>query len=108
RSTLRTDGWRGYTNAALVGYSHRVRLVRTPERAAKVAPHIHRDFSNLKAWLNGTPHGVEPKYLQNYLDEFVFRFTRRKTPLPAFQTLLGIAATKAPLPLGDWVHRSQP
>lgn len=33
RSTLRTDGWRGYTNAALVGYTHRVRLVRTPERA---------------------------------------------------------------------------
>ncbi len=64
RSTLRTDGWRGYTNAALVGYTHRVRLVRTPERASKGAPHIHRVFSNLKAWLNGTHHGVEPKYLQ--------------------------------------------
>ena len=32
-STLRTDGWRGYSDAALRGYRHRVRIVRTPERA---------------------------------------------------------------------------
>jgi len=41
-------------------------------------------FSNLQAWLNGTHHGVEPKYLQSYLDECVFRFNRRKTPMAAF------------------------
>jgi hypothetical protein len=107
-ATLRTDGWRGYSDAALVGYKHRVRMVRTPERAHKVAPHIHRVFSNLKAWLNGTHHGVQPKYLQSYLDEFVFRFNRRKTPMAAFQTLLGISANKAPLTLCDLVDRSQP
>ncbi len=107
-STLRTDGWRGYSEAALVGYKHRVRIVRTPGRAHKVAPPIHRVFSNLKAWLNGTHHGVEPKYLQSYLDEFVFRFNRRKTPMAAFQTLLGISVNKAPLTLGDLVNRSQP
>jgi hypothetical protein len=107
-ATLRTDGWRGYSDAALVGYKHRVRIVRTPERAHKVAPHIHRVFSNLKAWLNGTHHGVQPKYLQSYLDEFVFRFNRRKTPMAAFQTLLGISANKAPLTLCDLVNRSQP
>ncbi len=107
-STLRTDGWRGYSDAALVGYKHRVRMVRTPERAHKVAPHIHRVFSNLKTWLIGTHHGVEPKYLQSYLDEFVFRFNRRKTPMAALQTLLGISANKAPLTLDELVHRSQP
>ena len=107
-STLRTDGWRGYSDDALVGYKHRVRVVRTPERAHRVAPHIHRVFSNLKAWLNGTHHGVEPKYLQRYLDEFVFRFNRRNTPMAAFQTLLGIATQKAPLPLRDLVVLSQP
>ena len=107
-STLRTDGWRGYSDDALVGYKHRVRVVRTPERAHRVAPHIHRVFSNLKAWLNGTHHGVEPKYLQRYLDEFVFRFNRRNTPMAAFQTLLGISTKKAPLPLRDLVVLSQP
>lgn len=98
-STLRTDGWRGYSDDALVGYKHRVRVVRIPERAHRVAPHIHRVFSNLKTWINGTHHGVEPKYLQSYLDEFVFRFNRRNTPMRAFQTLLGISTRKKPLPL---------
>jgi len=107
-STLRTDGWRGYSEVALVGYTHRVRVVRTPERAHRVAPHIHRVFSNLKAWLNGTHHGVEPKYLQRYLDEFIFRFNRRNTPMAAFQTLLGISTQKAPLTLSELVNRSQP
>jgi len=107
-STLRTDGWRGYSDAALVGYTHRVRVVRTPERAHRVAPHIHRVFSNLKTWLNGTHHGVEPKYLQSYLDEFVFRFNRRNTPMAAFQTLLGLSTQKAPLTLPELLNRSQP
>jgi transposase-like protein len=107
-STLRTDGWRGYSDSALVGFKHRVRIVRTPERAHRVAPHIHRVFSNLKAWLNGTHHGVEPKYLQSYLDEYIFRFNRRNTPMAAFQTLLGISAQKTPLTLRALSNRSQP
>ena len=107
-ATLRTDGWRGYSDAALVGYPHRVRVVRTPERAHRVAPHIHRVLSHLKTWLNGTHHGVEPKYLQSYWDEVVFRFNRRHTPMAAFQTLLGISTQKAPLPLPELVNRSQP
>ncbi len=56
--------------------------------------HIHQAFGNLKTWLNGTHHGISPKYLQAYLHEFVFRFNRRKTPMAAFQTLLGIATQK--------------
>ena len=98
-STVRSDGWRGYAEQVLAGYKHRVRIVRTPERAHRVAPHIHRVFSNLKTWLTGTHHGVEPKYLQTYLDEFIFRFNRRLTPMAAFQTLLGISLQKKPLPL---------
>lgn len=107
-ATVRTDGWLGYSDDALVGYKHRVRIVRKSTRAHRVAPHIHRVFSNLKAWLNGTHHGVEPKYLQSYLDEFVFRFNRRQTPMAAFQTLLGISTQKTPLTLQELANRSQP
>ena len=107
-STLRTDGWRGYSDAALGSYTPRVRVVRTPERAHRVAPHIHRVVSNLKTWLNGTHHGVEPTYLQRYLDECVFRVNRRHTPMAAFQPLLGLSTQKAPLPLPKLVNRSQP
>ena len=83
-----TDQWKGYSATALAGYRHDLHHPETH------ALHIHRAFGNLKTWLNGTHHGVDPKYLQNYLDEFVFRFNRRKTPRAAFQTLLGLATRK--------------
>jgi hypothetical protein len=34
--------------------------------------------------------------MQAYLDEFVFRFNQRRTPMAAFQTLLGIGSRLAP------------
>lgn len=93
-SRIRTDGWPGYSEAALAEYIHHVRVIGPYQRAHKRLPHIHQVFGNLKIWLNGTHHGVEPKYLQGYLDEFVFRFNRRQTPMAAFKTLLGIASHK--------------
>ena len=98
-SEIRSDGWRGYSKTAMKGYDHGKRIVGSSERAHLVAPHIHRVFSNLKTWLTGTHHGVEPKYLTRYLDEYVFRFNRRQTPMAAFQTLLGIASNKKPMSL---------
>ena len=53
-------------------------------------------ISNLKTWLRGTYRGVSERQLQAYLDEFVFRFNRRRTPMAAFQTLLGIGASLPP------------
>jgi transposase-like protein len=100
-SRVRTDGWPGYSEFALEEYRHHVRVVGDPSRAHRRFPHIHRVFSNLKAWLNGTHHGVEPKHLPSYLDEFVFRFNRRNTPMAAFQTLLGISTQKRAVPLSE-------
>lgn len=97
-SLIRTDGWKGYSKNALANYKHDMHIQRESE-AHQLAPHIHRVFSNLKTWLTGTHHGVEPKYLQGYLDEFVFRFNRRQVPMAAFQTLLGISSTKPPASL---------
>jgi transposase-like protein len=99
KSRIRTDGWRGYSDTALEDFIHHVRIVRSAQRAHKRFPHIHKVFGNLKTWLNGTHHGVDPKYLPSYLDEFVFRFNRRQTPMAAFQTLLGISLQKKPLTL---------
>jgi len=70
-----------------------------PANAGKYAPHIHRAFGNLQTWLNGIHHGVDPKYLQRYLDEFVFRYNRRETPMVTFRSLLKIV-TGSSKPLG--------
>jgi len=39
---------------------------------------------------------VSAKHLQAYLDEFTFRFNRRRTPMAAFQTLLGLGSQEPP------------
>jgi hypothetical protein len=60
--------------------------------AAHVAlPWVQQVFSNLKTWGLGIYHGPRRKHLQFYLDEFVFRFNRRRSRHAAFQSLLAIA-----------------
>ena len=46
--------------------------------------------------MHGTHRGVSDEHLAVYLDEFVFRHNRRRTPKAAFQTLLGLGAQQAP------------
>ena len=93
---VRTDGWPAYAPLAAMGYRHRPRPQRDPQRAAKLSPRVHRVVGNLKTWLRGTHHGVGNQHLQVYLDEFTFRFNRRRTPMAAFQTLLGLATRHGP------------
>ena len=40
-------------------------------------PWVHIAIGNFKTFLLGTFHGVSGKYLQEYLDEFCYRFNRR-------------------------------
>jgi len=98
-STIKSDGWRGYSNEALNGYKHLSHIQQSPQQASELAPHIHRVFSNLKSWLTGIHHGVDSKYLQSYLDEFVFRFNRRGYPMSSFRSLINIMVSKTPITL---------
>ena len=94
-STELTDGWQGYAPLRK-GYDHRPSTVGDPRNASKLFPRVHRTFSNLKTWLQGTHHGVGAKHLPHYVDEFVFRFNRRRTPMAAFQLLLGLSSRHPP------------
>lgn len=78
--------------------SCRARAVIGPMAAHIVMPAIHRVFSNLKVWALGVYHGLRRKHLGAYLDEFAFRFNRRKSRHAAFATLLGIATASKPAP----------
>ena len=96
-STIKSDGWRGYSSGAMKGFKHLVHIQQ--QQGSELAPHIHRVFSNLKSWLTGIHHGVDSKYLQSYLDEFVFRFNRRQYPMSSFRSLFNILVSKAPITL---------
>ena len=61
-----------------------------------ILPRAHRALANLKTWLQGTHRAASAKHLQVYLDEFVFRHNRRRTPMAAFRTLLGLGAMHEP------------
>ena len=101
-SKIKSDGWSGYSNDALNGYKHLRHIQQSPQQASELAPHIHRVFSNLKSWLTGIYHGVDTKYLQSYLDEFVFRFNRREYPMSAFRSILGIVTSKKHITLAEF------
>ena len=102
---VRTDGWSGYSGIEKHGYRHDPFILRDPEQASKVFPHIHRVFGNLKAWIVGTFHGVSPKHMQAYLNEYVFRFNRRFEPWQAFNAALGLAA-ESDAPTYEQLYRS--
>ena len=101
-STIYTDDLKTFTALEEAGYKHvsRPQPHRTDLRkgAKSVVPLADRAIGNLQQWLTGTYHGVSRAQLQVYLDEFVFRHNRRKTPMAAFQTLLGLGTQHAPAP----------
>src|SRR5215471_11589232 len=101
-ATIYTDGLKSYSDLEVAGYRHVPRI--QPSRAAlrkgtkSAVPLADRAIGNLQQWLIGTYHGVSKDQLQVYLDEFVFRHNRRKQPMAAFQTLLGLGTAKPPTP----------
>jgi len=105
-SWVKTDDFATYDRLEDAGYVHEI-------VGGKRMRHIHQAFGNLKTWLEGTHHGVSQKHLQAYLNEFVFRHNRRRMPMAAFQTVLGLgmrlsAPTRRELyrtgKEGGWVH----
>jgi transposase-like protein len=93
---VHTDGFAGYNGLAQFRFDHRPRSQRSVPPGEQLLPRAHRAVSNLKAWLHGTHRDVSRRHLQVYLDEYTFRHNRRRTPMAAFQTLLGLSTLHQP------------
>ncbi len=80
-SVVHTDGWLGYLPIEKEGYQHKITFIKgKKEAASELLPRVHLVISLLKRWLMGTHQGaVSSKHLDYYLDEFTFRFNRRKS-----------------------------
>jgi transposase-like protein len=107
RSIVHTDGWKGYNGLSKAGFDHRPRSQRAGIGEEPFLPRAHRAISNLKAWMLGTHRGVSKEHLPVYLDEYVFRHNRRRTPMAAFQTLLGLGAAHEPATYKEISQRDQ-
>jgi transposase-like protein len=101
-STVYTDAYKSFDRLPATGVRHvpRKQASRSEFRRGvpSVVPVADRAIGNLQQWLIGTYHGVSKAQLQAYLDEFVFRHNRRRQPMAAFQTLLGLGSGRAPTP----------
>ena len=101
-STIRTDGWTGYNGLKEKGYNHIVVKHQEEEPGHDPTPLVHRIASLLKRWLLGTHHGrVEASHLRYYLDEYTFRFNRRRARSRGklFYELIRQALLVDPMPL---------
>ena len=80
-ATIHTDGWRGYAGLPAAGYRHQVTVIGGgSEPAHEIMPRAHKVAALLKRWLLGTLHGgIQHQHLDYYLDEFTFRFNRRRS-----------------------------
>jgi transposase-like protein len=98
KTTVFTDAWGSYKALTQLGIDHRPRKGGHGRQARNVLPWAHTVFGNLKTWLRGTFHGVSPKHLQRYLDEFSYRFDRRWREGELFGFVLRRVARGQPLP----------
>jgi len=107
-ATIHTDGWRGYSGLPAAGYQHIATSISGgDEPAHEVMPRVHNVAALLKRWLLGTLQGgVQQQHLDYYLDEFTFRFNRRRSKARGllFHRLAQQAVAVAPATYSSIIH----
>lgn len=114
-ATVITDAWQGYRGLERKGYIHDRRSQRAAsargEDPGALLPGVHRIASLAKRWLLGTHQGaVDAAHLPNYLNEFVFRFNRRRSRSRGmlFYRVLELAVAHGPVRYRDLARTKSP
>lgn len=109
-SVVHTDGWLGYQPLEGKDYRHKITFLKDNKKtASELMPRVHLAVALLKRWLLGTHQGgVSLEHLDAYLDEFAFRFNRRKSRSRGklFYRLLEQAVAVEPVPYKSLVKCS--
>jgi transposase-like protein len=109
-SVIHTDGWLGYQPLEARDYRHKITFLKDSKKtASELMPRVHLSVALLKRWLLGTHQGgVSLEHLDAYLDEFAFRFNRRKSRSRGklFYRLLEQAVAVEPVPYKSLVKCS--
>ena len=105
----------GYHGITGLGYAHERRSQRAArargEDPGALLPGVHRIASLAQRWLPGTHQGrIDEAHLQSYLNEFVFRFSRRRSRSRGmvFYRVLELAVGHHPVRYRDLVANPQP
>ena len=106
-----TDGWNSYPGATKDLYVHEPIPGASGADASKLLPGVHKISSLAKRWLLGTHQGsVDEEHLPAYLNEFVFRFNRRRSRSRGlvFYRVLELAAAHDPVRYRDLIANPKP
>lgn len=106
-STILTDGWKGYVDLNKMKYKHIIEEKTVKLDEENITPNVHKIASLLKRWLLGTHQNfTSPEKLNYYLDEYTFRYNRRKTKSRGylFYVLLKQAVSHEPVYAKDLVE----
>jgi transposase-like protein len=95
--TVRTDAFPALNTVGET--QNHLKKVTPAKEAMNWLPWVHIIIGNLKKFLNGTYHGVSSVYLQEYLDEFCYRFNRRFWEFELPYRLLNACLTHVPVKL---------
>lgn len=91
-STITSDDSKSYTNFKSFVKEH-VHQVIEPAQVGKIFPWVHIAIGNAKRLLLDVYHDITPDYLQNYLNEFCYKFNRRRFGDGLFDRLMVAALT---------------
>ena len=95
-SLIYTDEWTAYDRLGKAGYTHR-RIRHSARVYVEGDTHtqtIDGFFGLVKNAIRGVHHGVSHKWLQGYLNEYVWRWNRRDQPRLIFEDMLVGAASR--------------
>ena len=95
KSMVNTDGSPSLINLKNVDVDYQA-MDGNQEAIDRGLPWVHKFIANAKVWLVETHHGVESKYLGQYLAEYTYRFNRRHDPDSLFFRALGACVNARP------------
>ena len=100
-STIQTDGWKGYSKLNQKGYTREVIPRENTNPGESLLPLADLNISLFKRWALGTHQGaIGHDHIGYYMDEFTFRYNRRKSKNRGllFQRLVENAVRIDPIP----------
>ena len=86
-SIVISDGYRGFSGLSEIVEKHNAMVVPQKEAHIKL-PWVHAVISNAKRNLLGVHHSIGKGFLQNYLNEFVYKLNRRTFESDLFDRMI--------------------
>src|SRR5438445_3477896 len=90
-----TDGGRCLGDLKKLIAEHQAFIFEDKTEVTKVLPWVHIAISNAKKMCRGVHHSIKREYMQNYLNEFCYKFNRRYFGENLFDRLM-VASVEAP------------